>query len=174
MVHNLANITELDAGELAMLLSEKFKPDEEFVFGPQSMLDQNQIIFHSQESLSFDGDFPSNSAGEDDTISEASVSDLSRFIPKMPLSPSAPHVISIGQLMESALEVVGQVAGTAIFTSPLSYNTMASQCESLGTCARKKLSNWLAFENHYSQAPDDKSFLAIADIRNSAPEKHLG
>ncbi|KAG4390151.1 hypothetical protein GLYMA_06G236626v4 [Glycine max] len=118
-----------------------------------------------------DTDFPSNSAGEDDTISEASVSDLSRFIPKMPLSPSAPHVISIGQLMESALEVAGQVAGTAISTSPLPYNTMASQCESLGTCARKKLSNWLAFENHYSQALDDKSFLAIADIRNSAPEK---
>jgi len=47
-------------------------------------------------------DFPSNSAGgEDDTISEASVSDLSRFIPKMPISPSAPQVISIGQLMES-------------------------------------------------------------------------
>ncbi|KAH1138262.1 hypothetical protein GLYMA_10G146900v4 [Glycine max] len=171
LVHNLANVTELDADELAMLLSEKFKPDEEFVFGPQSMLDQNQIIFHSQESLSFDGDFPSNSAGgEDDTISEASVSDLSRFIPKMPISPSAPQVISIGQLMESALEVAGQVAGTAISTSPLPYNAMASQCESLGTCARKKLSNWLAFENHYSQAPD-KSFLAIADIRNSALEK---
>ncbi|KAK7392085.1 hypothetical protein VNO78_20512 [Psophocarpus tetragonolobus] len=170
LVHNLANVSELDADELALLLSETFKPDEEFVFGPQSMLDQNQMIFHSQESLSFDGDFPSNSVGEDDTISEASVSDLSRFIPKMPLSPCAPHVISIGQLMESALEVAGQVAGTAISTSPLPYNTMASQCESLGTCARKKLSNWLAFENHHSQVAD-KSFLAIADIRNSALEK---
>ncbi|XP_027363352.1 uncharacterized protein LOC113870950 isoform X2 [Abrus precatorius] len=170
LVHHLANFTELDADELAMLLSETFKPDEEFVFGPQSILDQNQMIFHSQESLSFDGDFPSNSAGEDDTISEASVSDLSRFMPKMPVSPSLPHVISIGQLMESALEVAGQVAGTAISTSPLPYNTMASQCESLGTCARKKLSNWLAFENHFSQAAD-KSFLAIADISNSALEK---
>lgn len=170
LVHNLAKVTEVDADELAMLLSETFKPDEEFVFGPQSMLDQNQIIFHSQESLSFDGDFPSNSGGEDDTTSEASVSDLCRFIPKMPLSPSAPRVISIGQLMESALEVAGQVAGTTVSTSPLPYNTMASQCESLGTCARQKLSNWLAFENHYSQAAD-KSFLAIADIRNSALEK---
>ncbi|ESW16997.1 hypothetical protein PHAVU_007G201500 [Phaseolus vulgaris] len=170
LVHNLSSVTELDADELASLLSETFKPDEEFVFGPQSMLDQNQIIFHSQESLSFDGDFPLNSAGEDDTISEASVSDLSRFIPKMPVSPSAPHVISIGQLMESALEVAGQVAGTAVSTSPLPYNTMASQCESLGTFARKKLSNWLAFENHYTQAAD-KSFLAIADVRNSALEK---
>ncbi|KAL2325592.1 hypothetical protein Fmac_024650 [Flemingia macrophylla] len=170
LVHNLANVTELDADELATQLSETFQPDEEFLFGPQSMLDQNQIIFHSQESLSFDGDFHSNSAGEDDTISEASVSDLSRFIPKMPVSPSAPHVISIGQLMESALEVAGQVAGTTISTSPLPYNAMASQCESLGTCARKKLSNWLAFENHYSQAAD-KSFLAIADTGNSALEK---
>lgn len=81
LVHNLSSVTEvlhymqgsyfvhnppfslscvflflkLDADELASLLSETFKPDEEFVFGPQSMLDQNQIIFHSQESLSFDG-----------------------------------------------------------------------------------------------------------------------
>jgi len=68
------------------------------------------------------------------------------------------------------LEVAGQVAGTAVSTSPLPYNAMASQCESLGTCARKKLSNWLAFENHYIQEAD-KSFLAIADVRNSALEK---
>lgn len=54
-----------------------------------------------------------------------------------------------------------------VSTLPLPYNTMASQCESLGTCARKKLSNWLAFENHYSQTAD-KLFLAIADNRNSA------
>ncbi|KAK7278015.1 hypothetical protein RJT34_23036 [Clitoria ternatea] len=167
LVHNLANITELDTDELAMLLSETFKPDEEFMFGPQSILDQNQIRLHSQETLSFDGDFPSNSAGEDDTISEASVSDLSRFIPKMPPSPLVPRVISIGQLMESALEVAGQVAGTIVSTSPLPYNAMASQCESLGTCARKKLSNWLASENHYNQATD-KSFLAIADISSSS------
>ena len=50
-------------------------------------------------------DFPSSSVAEDDTISEASVSDLSRFIPKIPASPSAPHVISIGQLMESVLSL---------------------------------------------------------------------
>jgi len=62
------------------------------------------------------------------------------------------------------------VAGTAVSTSPLPYNTMASQCESLGTFARKKLSNWLAFENHYIQAAD-KSFLAIADVTNSQLEK---
>ncbi|XP_045795084.1 protein SEMI-ROLLED LEAF 2 isoform X1 [Trifolium pratense] len=170
LVHNLTNFTELDTDNLAVLLSESFKPDEDFVFGPQSILDQNQITFHSHESLSIDEDFPSNSGGEDDTSSEASVSNLSRFIPKMPVSPPQPHVISIGQLLESALEVASQVAGTSVSTSPLPYNTMASQCESLGTCSRKKLSNWLTFENHYTQSPDT-SFLSTARNSNSALEK---
>ncbi|CAI8603536.1 unnamed protein product [Vicia faba] len=170
LVHNLTKFVELDAGNLAMLLSEPFKPDEDFVFGPQSIFDQNQLTCHSQESLSIDEDFPSNSGGEDDTISEASVSDLSRFIPKMPVSPPQPHVISIGQLLESALEVASQVAGTTVSTLPLPYNAMVSQCESLGTCARKKLSNWLTVENLYTQSPD-QSFLAMARNSNTALEK---
>ncbi|XP_028791403.1 uncharacterized protein LOC114747268 [Neltuma alba] len=171
LVRNLANITKLDADSLAAQLEEVFRPDEEFMFGPKSILDQNHKIMHSKESLSFDGDFLSNSVAEDDATSEASVSDVSRFVPKMPASPAVPHrLISIGQLMESALEVAGQVAGTAVSTSPLPYNAMASQCEALGMCARKRLSNWLAYENHYSHT-DDKSLLAFNEKGISAIEK---
>ncbi|OIV90896.1 hypothetical protein TanjilG_15629 [Lupinus angustifolius] len=170
LVQDLANIVELDAVDVSTVLSETFTPDEEYVFGQQSILHKNQMIYHSLESLSFDGDFPSSSVAEDDTISETSVSDLARFVPKIPASPSVSHVISIGQLMESALEVAGQVAGTAVSTSPLPYNTMARQCETLGTCGRTKLSNWLAFENRHIQAADEP-FLAIADNRTSELEK---
>ncbi|CAL0320940.1 unnamed protein product [Lupinus luteus] len=170
LVQGLVNVTELDADDVATILSETFIPDEEFVFGQQSILDQNQMIYHSLESLSFDGDFTSTSVVEYDTISETSVSDLARFIPKIPASPSVYDVISIGQLIESALDVAGQVAGTVVSTSPLPYKTMARQCETLGTCGRTKLSNWLAFDNHYSQAADE-SFLAIVDSRNSELEK---
>lgn len=46
-------------------------------------------------------EFLTNSSVEDDATSEASVADLSRFIPRMPSSTSIAHVISIGQLMES-------------------------------------------------------------------------
>ncbi|RYQ89948.1 hypothetical protein Ahy_B09g096325 isoform G [Arachis hypogaea] len=122
-------------------------------------------------SLAMSEDFPSGSGVEDDTISEASVSDLSRFVPKMPPSPSVPHVISIGQLMESALEVAGQVAGSTVSTSPLPYNAMASQCEKLGTYARKKLSNWLTFENHHYSPAADKYLPPICDNWKSALEK---
>lgn len=79
---------------------------------------------------------------------------------------SSPYYI----LCFQALEVAGQVAGTAVSTSPLPYNTMTSQCEALGTCARKKLSNWLAYENHDSHAAD-KSLLALPENGNLALEK---
>lgn len=62
-----------------------------------------------------------------------------------------------------ALEVAGQVAGTSVTTSPLPYNTMASQCEALGTGTRKKLSNWLAHEHHQSRALD-KSLPAFGKV----------
>ncbi|XP_041018680.1 protein SEMI-ROLLED LEAF 2-like [Juglans microcarpa x Juglans regia] len=158
LVQSLCRITELEADALTKQLSVSFTPDDAFLFGPQSILefDHNQMVSNSKKSLSFDGDFSANSLVEDDAISEASVADLSCFIPKVP-PPPMPRVISIGQLLESALEVAGQVAGTSVTTSPLAYNTMASQCEALGTGTRKKLSNWLAHENHQSRAVD-KSF----------------
>lgn len=55
-------------------------------------------------------------------------------------------------MLFQALEVAGQVAGTSVSTSPLPYNTMASQCEALGTGTRKKLSNWLANDNRNSNS----------------------
>ncbi|XVE89558.1 hypothetical protein DITRI_Ditri20bG0005700 [Diplodiscus trichospermus] len=156
LVQNLSTITEMEIDDLKKQLLEPFTPDDAFMFGPRSILDleQNQMISHSKESLSFDEDVQPNSLLEDDARSEASVLDLSRFIPKVPASPTVSHVISIGQLLESALEVAGQVAATSVSTSPLPYNTMASRCEAFGTGTRKKLSNWLAHENHQHGAAD--------------------
>ncbi|RYR02105.1 hypothetical protein Ahy_B06g080935 [Arachis hypogaea] len=163
LVQNLTSITELDADHLDTLLSEAFRPDEEFMFGPQWVLDNNQMILHSKESMSLDGDVLSSSAVEDDSISEASVSDFSRSIPKMPASPSLLRVISVGRLMESALEVAGQVAGTVVSASPIPYSAMANQCEAIGTGTRKKLSSWLAYD--YTQVAD-KSLLKVSDNSN--------
>ncbi|XP_050222959.1 protein SEMI-ROLLED LEAF 2 [Mercurialis annua] len=174
LIQNLLNATELEADDLARQLSEPFTPDDAFVFAPRSLLDvdHNQMVAHSKESLSFDEDIPTSSLAEDDTLSEASVADMSRFIPKMPSSPSVSHVISIGQLLESALEVAGQVAGASISTSPLPYNTMAKQCEDLGKGTRNKLSNWLAHEYHYNREankclPAANGFPALEKIMNS-------
>ncbi|KAK0599685.1 hypothetical protein LWI29_007654 [Acer saccharum] len=170
---NLSTITEVEADELVKQLSEPFTPDVEYMFcsRPIHALDHNPMICHSKESQSSDDeDILTTLAFEDDAISEASVADLARFIPKIPQSPSVSHVISIGQLMETALEVAGQVAGTAVSTSPLPYNTIAGHCEALGSGTRKKLSNWLVLENHHSRTADNFSQAFPAD-RNLALKK---
>ncbi|KAK9041749.1 hypothetical protein V6N11_016839, partial [Hibiscus sabdariffa] len=165
LVKNLKTITELEVDDLTTQLSEPFTPDDAFVFGPQSIfdLDHNQMIPYSKQSLSFDEDIQTSSLVEDDVRSEASVLDLSHFIPKMASSTSMSHVTDIGQLLQSALEVAGQVAATSISTSPLPYDTMASQCEAFGTGTRKKLSNWLAHENGAA----DKIIPTVADDRQA-------
>lgn len=158
LLQTLSTTTELEVDDLAQQLLEPFTPDDAFMYGPRSILeDHNQMASHSKESLSFDEDIPTNSLVDDDVTSEASVADLSRFIPKIPPSPSVSHVISIGQLLESALEVAGQVAGTSVSASPLPYDTMARHCENLGTGTRKKLSNWLTYETHYTIANERHS-----------------
>ena len=60
--------------------------------------------------------------------------------------------------------MAGQVAATSVSTSPLPYNTMASQCEAFGTGTRKKLSNWLAHENQHGAA--DKFLPTVAADRH--------
>nr|GLL37390.1 protein EFR3 homolog B [Ipomoea trifida] len=162
LVESLSRITQLETDDLVKQMSEGFTPDDTFLFGLQSMVDMDhiQVLVHSRESPSYDGDFLTNSSAEDDKISESSVTDMTRFMPTSP-SPSSSRIVNIGQLLESALEVAGQVAGTFVSTSPLPYGAMASQCETLGTDTRKKLSNWLAHENHYTKAAADVLLPAI-------------
>ncbi|KAK4424539.1 protein SEMI-ROLLED LEAF 2 [Sesamum alatum] len=158
LVESLSTITKFEADEIAKQLSEEFVPDEAFLFGTQSILgmDHIQKAAHSKETQSFDGDFSANSLVEDDAMSISSVADISRFLPKVSASPSPSmsNIVSIGQLLESALEVAGQVAGSSISTSPLPYSTMTNQCETFGTDTRKKLSNWLTYDNHSVQSND--------------------
>lgn len=150
LVLKLSSITEMQAEELRTQLFDTFTPDDA-MFGPESMLhldhSHSHRVAHSKESLSFDTDFLANSLVEDDASSESSVSDLSRFITKSPAQSSMSHVISIRQLLESALEAAGQVAGASVSTSPLPFSAMAGQCEALGTDSRKKLSTWLSHAN---------------------------
>ncbi|XP_051145117.1 protein SEMI-ROLLED LEAF 2 isoform X2 [Andrographis paniculata] len=156
LVEGLSMITKIEPEEVDNKLSEGFVPDEAFLFGPELMLDMDHIqrAAHSKQSQSFDAEFSANSIIEDDAASISSVTDISRFIPKAPASasPSMSHIVSIGQLLESALEVAGQVAGTTVTTSPLPYSTMTHQCEAFGTDTRKKLSNWLIYDNHSTKA----------------------
>lgn len=73
------------------------------------------------------------------------------------------HLIKL-LVCDQALEVAGQVAGASVSTSPLSYSTIAGQCEALGTGTRKKLSSWLTHDSKM-----DKLLLTLpADSESAA------
>ncbi|KMZ69756.1 hypothetical protein ZOSMA_208G00490 [Zostera marina] len=143
----LSSLTGVEVDQLARQLSETFTPDDGLLFGPNSVLDwfHNRAVAHTDESLSLDEGFSRCSSinGDEASASSPGHENSSQLISRMPPTPSSTHVISVGQLLESALQVAGQVAGTTISTSPLPYGTMTSQCEALGMGTRKKLSSWL-------------------------------
>ncbi|XP_026446254.1 uncharacterized protein LOC113346917 [Papaver somniferum] len=170
LVENLSCLTKLDTDDLATQLSEVFTPDDAFLFGPQSILDFDHLQMASlaKESLSFDEEFQANSTVDNDAATESSVHNYSSTMPRTPNNSSLPHIISAGQLIESAFEVAGQVAGSSISTSPLPYSAMARQCEALGTCTRKKLSSWLAHETTpESNSLDNLSLTLHGDSRSA-------
>lgn len=142
----LCCIVKVEEEELLNQLSATFSPDDAFIFAPKALreLDHTQILGHLKELSSLDGELSMSSVVEDDVTS--SFSAMNACGQKVPSSPSGTHIMSIGQLLESALEVAGQVVGTSVLTAPLSYSTMAGHCEALETGTRKKLSNWLAHE----------------------------
>ncbi|ERN02110.1 uncharacterized protein LOC18430213 [Amborella trichopoda] len=145
IVRSFSGLIEMDHESIAQELSNVFTPTDSFLFGPGSVFDSshNDMSKHSKESLSSDEDILVYSQIEDDLISETSAAELPRLIPKVPVIPSIPHIISVGQLLESALEAAGHVASSSVSTSPLPYSAMASQCEAL---ARRKISTWLSPE----------------------------
>ncbi|CAN7080354.1 unnamed protein product [Brassica oleracea var. botrytis] len=139
---HLSKITKLEETDVKMQLSEPFTPDDAFMFGSRPIveLEPNNSI-SKESSLSFDEDVNAGSMVEDEVTSV-------RFHPGgSSSSPSIPQVISIDQLMESALEVAaGQVVVSSVSTSPLPYDTMTNHCETFGTGTRQKISKWLANE----------------------------
>lgn len=80
-------------------------------------------------------EFPSNLFIEDDAMSESSVTDLSRFIPRMPMSPSPlAHVVSIGQLMESVKFLL-----ISLITNHMHFTCWMDQYNDLGVCVSQAL-----------------------------------
>ncbi|KAJ6791607.1 Uncharacterized protein M6B38_243205 [Iris pallida] len=170
IIQGLSSLTSLEKDELAKQLSETFTPEIGTLCGSIPTLDWEnlQYLHISEESLSFDEEVSRTSSIDGDIVSQSPATDLPSTISRNPTSSSLPQVISIGQLLESALHEAGQVAGTSVSTSPLPYGTMTSQCESL---ARKKLSAWLV--SGQDTMPDDPLSAPCIDNHSASGKMEL-
>lgn len=146
IVQHLTIITNMDKIDLAKLLSATFTPED----GAWTLLrsipfvgwDVSRSLTISEESFPF-AEENLSSLIDDDVAVECLSTGLPKLQPSKPEPPLMPQFMSVGQLLESALHVAGQVSGSSVSTSPLPYGTMASQCEAFGIGMRKKLSTWL-------------------------------
>eukprot|EP01018_Ginkgo_biloba_P025177 Gb_02906 [translate_table: standard] len=132
-------VSDLEGSAISKELCETFSPDDGFAFGLQLLLESGHgwKPGFPKESLSFDKVLPASSSMDGDLNSKASGTDLLRFLDKTSVTAALPHITSVGQLLESALEAAGQVASAAVSTSPLPFSAMASQCEAFGASTRK-------------------------------------
>ncbi|KAK8934926.1 hypothetical protein KSP39_PZI014536 [Platanthera zijinensis] len=131
----------MNENELDRLLSVAFTPDDGFwsSLSPAPFLGWHVVGDLSEAPVSFD----ESSSLDGDVADESPSNDLPGLHPLKPGTPSTRQFLSVGQLLESALEVSGQAAGSSVSTSPLPYGTMASQCQAFSVSTRKKFSTWL-------------------------------
>ncbi|MCO5571983.1 hypothetical protein L7F22_025734 [Adiantum nelumboides] len=138
---NLSTSFETELSSLRDELLQMFSPDDGFTFG----LDIQLNTTHPWNSLLFEKMVSFNEVIEpkDDLISDISCIDLPQLLSKTPIHTPAVNVVGVSQLLESALETAGQVAGAPVLTAPLSYSAVAMRCEAFGTNARRNLSVWM-------------------------------
>ncbi|KAL9255437.1 SEMI-ROLLED LEAF 2-like protein [Drosera capensis] len=155
---HLCSVTTLTAEDVLNQLSGPFPLDDIIMFASQPILELDHIQFINQSNgaPAVNGELSANSAVEVDETSYASATNASAFAPNASPSSSMPNVISIGKLLESALEVAVQVAGTSISNSPLSYSTITTECEALEISTRKKLLHSLVGSNNCAQSAEKR------------------
>ncbi|KAI5058253.1 hypothetical protein GOP47_0026944 [Adiantum capillus-veneris] len=141
VLSNLSTSFETELSSLRDELLQMFSPDDGFTFG----LDIQLNTVHPWNSLLFEKmvSFHEVIEPKDDLISDMSCTDLPQLLSRTPIHTPAVNVIGVSQLLESALETAGQVAGVPAAATPLSYSAVAMRCEAFGTNARRNLSVWM-------------------------------
>lgn len=139
----LSNLSAFEAelSDLREELLQNFSPDDGFTFGLDIQLNTarpwTSALF--EKIMSFDEVIEP----KDDLISDISCTDLPQLLSRTPIYTPAVNVIGVSQLLESALETAGQVAGVSVAATPLSYSAVAMRCEAFGSNARRNMSVWM-------------------------------
>lgn len=145
IIQHLCRSINLNENELARLLSVTFVPDDDGFWSslsPAPFLEWHVVGDIFEAPVSFDEDHSKCSSLDCGVADGSQSNDIHELHPLKSGTPSR-QFMSVGQLLESALEVAGQVTGPSVSASPLPYGTMASQCEAFGMSTRKKFSTWL-------------------------------
>ncbi|KAF5942102.1 hypothetical protein HYC85_019744 [Camellia sinensis] len=145
LMTKLAKLSEDELSGIRKQLLEGFSPDDAYPMGAPLFLETPRppSPLAQMEAQAFDEVMPLDALTDDESFPEPNGSQSGR---KTSLSINSLDILSVNQLLESVLETARQVASLPVSSTPIPYDQVKNQCESLVMGKQQKMSVLQSFK----------------------------
>ncbi|CAL5417016.1 unnamed protein product [Camellia sinensis] len=164
LMTKLAKLSEDELSGIRKQLLEGFSPDDAYPMGAPLFLETPRppSPLAQMEAQAFDEVMPLDALTDDESFPEPNGSQSGR---KTSLSINSLDILSVNQLLESVLETARQVASLPVSSTPIPYDQVKNQCESLVMGKQQKMSVLQSFKLQQ----DAKAIVLANEQENKMP-----
>ncbi|KAI8002825.1 hypothetical protein LOK49_LG08G02081 [Camellia lanceoleosa] len=164
LMTKLAKLSEDELLGIRKQLLEGFSPDDAYPMGAPLFLETPRppSPLAQMEAQAFDEVMPVDALTDDESFPEPNGSQSGR---KTSLSINSLDILSVNQLLESVLETARQVASLPVSSTPIPYDQVKNQCESLVMGKQQKMSVLQSFKLQQ----DTKAIVLVNEQENKMP-----
>ncbi|KAI8003821.1 hypothetical protein LOK49_LG08G02078 [Camellia lanceoleosa] len=164
LMTKLAKLSEDELSGIRKQLLEGFSPDDAYPMGAPLFLETPRppSPLAQMEAQAFDEVMPLDALTNDESFPEPNGSQSGR---KTSLSSNSLDILSVNQLLESVLETARQVASLPVSSTPIPYDQVKNQCESLVMGKQQKMSVLQSFKLQQ----DAKAIVLANEHENKMP-----
>ncbi|GMP78583.1 hypothetical protein CsSME_00034475 [Camellia sinensis var. sinensis] len=164
LMTKLAKLSEDELSGIRKQLLEGFSPDDAYPMGAPLFLETPRppSPLAQMEAQAFDEVMPLDALTDDESFPEPNGSQSGR---KTSLSINSLDILSVNQLLESVLETARQVASLPVSSTPIPYDQVKNQCESLVMGKQQKMSVLQSFKLQQ----DAKAIVLANEHENKMP-----
>ncbi|KAL7176894.1 hypothetical protein ACSBR2_030264 [Camellia fascicularis] len=168
LMTKLAKLSEDELSGIRKQLLEGFSPDDAYPMGAPLFLETPRppSPLAQMEAQAFDEVMPLDALTDDESFPEPNGSQSGR---KTSLSINSLDILSVNQLLESVLETARQVASLPVSSTPIPYDRVKNQCESLVMGKQQKMSVLQSFKLQQ----DAKAIVLANEHENKMPNVDL-
>ncbi|KAL7176901.1 hypothetical protein ACSBR2_030271 [Camellia fascicularis] len=164
LMMKLAKLSEDELLGIRKQLLEGFSPDDAYPMGAPLFLETPRppSPLAQMEAQAFDEVMPLDALTDDESFPGPNGSQSGR---KTSLSINSLDILSVNQLLESVLETARQVASLPVSSTPIPYDQVKNQCESLVMGKQQKMSVLQSFKLQQ----DTKAIVLVNEHENKMP-----
>ncbi|CAL5347990.1 unnamed protein product [Camellia sinensis] len=164
LMTKLAKLSEDELSGIRKQLLEGFSPDDAYPMGAPLFLETPRppSPLAQMKAQAFDEVMPLDALTDDESFPETNGSQSGR---KTSLSINSLDILSVNQLLESVLETARQVASLPVSSTPIPFDQVKNQCESLVMGKQQKMSVLQSFKLQQ----DAKAIVLANEQENKMP-----